>query len=191
MADQLVHRLFSVGLDLHAALTYIEAHVAEHTAVEKIHSAIGGLDDAIRDFRGVIFGLRPQQRADPASLRALVVEAVERACGPVGPCPVITLGSGLDSVTDEATSEQVARLVHRVLALVPRDNRSSAHVAVIVDPRTADRLVVRIDAPVYGIVDVAAQIGSMAGRSLEVTCQALARSPAGSRILVECRTSPS
>ena len=185
MADQLVHRLFAVGLDLHAALTYIEAHIAEDTAVEKIHNAIGGLDDAIRDFRGVIFGLRPEGR--PVSLRALIVEAVERARGPGGACPTITLGAGLDSVADETTSEQVARLVHRVLALVPRDHLSSAHVALTADPASSDRLVVRIDAPVYGVADLAARVGTMGGHSLKVTC----RAAGGSRVRVECRTSPS
>ena len=63
--------------------------------------------------------------------------AVERACGPAGRCPMITLGAGLDSAADETTSEQVARLVHRVLSLVPFERLSSAHVAVTRDPKQA------------------------------------------------------
>ncbi len=177
MADQLVRRLFAVGLDLHAALAYIEAHIAEHTAVEKIHDAIGGLDDAIKDFRGVVFGLAPEEQTGSGSLRTRLVEAVERACGSSGPCPGLTLGSGLESVTDDATSQQIARLVHRVLALVPSDHLSSAHVAVTTDPLATDRLVIRIDAPVYGTADVAAQVGTMGGQSMEITCQSVARSP--------------
>jgi hypothetical protein len=190
MADVLVHRLFAVGLDLHAALTYIEAHIAEGTAVQKIHDAIAGLDAAIRDFRGVVFGLHQDgiPPATSASLRALIVAAVERACEPAGcTCPAITLGSGVDSLVDDATSQQVARLVHRVLALVPADRLPSAHVEVTVDPRPPGRLVVHIDAPVRGVADVAACVSTMGGKQIEVTCRALAVSPAGSHIRVECR----
>ena len=104
---------------------------------------------------------------------------------------MITLGGDLDSVTDDATSQQVARLVHRVLALIPNDYRSGSHVAVTTDPASANRLVVRIDAPVYGVADIAAQVYSMGDRRMEVTCQALARTPSCSRIRVECRTTPS
>jgi hypothetical protein len=191
MADVLMHRLFAVGLDLHSALTYIEAHVAEHTAVQKIHSAIEGLDDAIRDFRGIVFDLHqgrpPPSR--PGSLRALVVQAVERACEPSqGGCPTITLDGGVDHVTDEMTCHQVARLVHRVLALVPADHLPSAHVGVTADPDTPGRLLVRIDASVNGLPDVAAQVGTMGGRHIDVTCHAVTRTAAGSRISVECRT---
>ena len=126
MADVLVHRLFAIGLDLHAAMACVEAQIAEQTVAEKIHSAIDGLDDAIRDFRGVIFDLRPTGRPPPTSgsLRALIVEAVERACEPTGgACPAISFGGEIDTATDEATSQQLARLVHRVLALVPCDHR--------------------------------------------------------------------
>ena len=59
LADVIVHRLFAVGLDLHAALTYIEAGIADDVTIQKIHKAIGGLDGAIRDFRGVVLDLHP------------------------------------------------------------------------------------------------------------------------------------
>jgi hypothetical protein len=86
------------------------------------------------------------------------------------------------------TCHQVARLVHRVLALVPGDHLPGAHVCVTVDPDTPDRLLVRIDASVNGLPDVAAQVGTMGGRHIDVTCRAVTRTSAGSRISVECRT---
>jgi hypothetical protein len=79
LADVLVHRLFAVGLDLHAALTYIEANISGDLTVDKIHKAIGGLDSAIKDFRGVVFDLHPEGSMARDGLRALIVEAVERA----------------------------------------------------------------------------------------------------------------
>jgi hypothetical protein len=193
MADVLVHRLFAVGLDLHAALTYIEAHIAEHTAVEKIHAAIHGLDNAIRDFRSIVFDLHQDglPPSSPGSVRALIVEAVERACAPAGgPCPAITLGSGVDAVIDEETSHQVARLVHRVLALVPGDRLSDMHIEVTADPRPPARFVVHIDAPVRDLAEVAGRVGAMDGQHIDVSCQALARWPARWRIRLECRTTP-
>jgi hypothetical protein len=192
MADVLVHRLFAVGLDLHAALTYIEAHIAEHVAIEKIHNAICGLDDALRDFRSLVFDLHQDgfPPSPPRSLRSLIVEAVERACEPAGGgCPMITLGSGVN-VTDEATSHQVARLIHRVLALVPAERLPSAHIEVAADPRPPGRLVVHIDVHVRDLADVVGRFGAMVGQHIDISCQALTRSPACSRIRLECRTAP-
>jgi hypothetical protein len=57
--DTLIRRLFAVALDLHGALAHLEQHVAEDAAVERIHRAITTLDQTIKDFRGVVFGLRP------------------------------------------------------------------------------------------------------------------------------------
>ncbi|MCW2948930.1 MAG: Histidine kinaselike ATPase protein [Actinoallomurus sp.] len=193
MADVLVHRLFAVGLDLHAALTYIEAHIAEHVAIEKIHNAICGLDGALRDFRSIVFDLHQDgfPPSPPGSLRSLIVEAVERACQPTGGgCPVITLGSGVDAVTDEATSHQVARLIHQVLALVPPERLPSAHIEVAADPRPPGRLVVHIDVHVRDLADAVGRLGTMDGQHIDISCQALTRSPACSRIRLECRTAP-
>jgi hypothetical protein len=193
MADILVHRLFAVGLDLHAALTYLEAKVSEHTATHKIHNAIEGLDDAIRDVRAAVFGIRHDgaSLATSGSLRAMIVEAVERSCGPGGgTCPAITLGCGLDAVIDEAGAQQVARVVHRILALVPADRLPATRVEVTADPRPPGGLVVHIDAPAHGLADVAARLGTLAGRRIEVTHENLTAPRDASRVRVECRTPP-
>jgi signal transduction histidine kinase len=50
--DVVAHRLFAAGLELQAALGLI----GDHPGAGKIHHAIGELDRAIRDLRGVIFG---------------------------------------------------------------------------------------------------------------------------------------
>jgi hypothetical protein len=189
MADVLMHELFAVGLDLHAALTYIEANVGREIAVDKIHQAIRGLDGAIRDFRGVVFDLHPDGVTPPAGLRALLVEAVERACGPAGDCPAITLGHGVDAVLDLPTAFQLARVLHRILTMVPGDRLPGAQVEVTTAGRPPNRLVVQVDAPVGDLSEVAGRVRSLDGRRIEVSCQALARSR--SRIRLEYRTTPS
>jgi hypothetical protein len=188
MADVLVHELFAVGLDLHAALTYIEANIGREIAVEKIHQAIRGLDGAIRDFRGVVFDLHPDGTAPPAGLRALLVEAVERACGPAGACPAITMGHGVDAVLDLPTAFQLARVLHRVLTMVPGDRLPGAHVEVTADGPPPSRLVVQIDATMGDLCEVAGRVRSLDGQRIEVSCHALARSR--SRIRLECRPAP-
>lgn len=50
--DNVVRRLFAAGLDLQAALGLI----GDHRGADKIHHAIGELDQAIRDLRDTIFG---------------------------------------------------------------------------------------------------------------------------------------
>jgi hypothetical protein len=205
LADVLVHRLFAVGLDLHAALTYIEAGLGGDLTVEKIHKAIGGLDGAIRDFRGVVFDLYPESSAVRPGPRELIVEAVERACAPGGARPAITLGHGLEAVADPTVWQQVARLVHRTLALVPGERLSHAHVTVAADPRPPARLVMNIDAPAGDLAGVAGRLRAldehdmkhgmgehgMNVRGMDVSCQALPRSPERSRIRLEWRMASS
>jgi hypothetical protein len=203
LADMLVHRLFAVGLDLHAALTYIEADIAGDVTIDKIHKAIGGLDGAIRDFRGVVFDLRPEGPECPAAqagLRALIVEAVERACAPGGGCPVLTLGHGMEAVIDRPAWQQVARLVHRTLTLVPGERLCDTHVVVTADPRPPTRLVMHIDGPVGDLAGVAGRLRAVEERApreddrhwrdMDVSCQDLPRCPERSRIRLEWSMAP-
>ena len=190
LADVLVHRLFAVGLDLHAALTCIEGGIAGDVTAERIHRAIGGLDGAIRDFRGVVLDLHPEGSAVRPGLRALIVEAVERACAPGGARPAITLGHGLETVVDQTVWLQVARLVHRTLTLVPGERMSDAHVAVAADPRPPTRLVLHIEAPAVDLAGVAGRLRALDEhdtdmRGMDVSCQVLPRTPERSRIRLE------
>lgn len=200
LADVLVHRLFAVGLDLHAALTYIEADIADDVTIDKIHKAIGGLDGAIRDFRGAVFDLHPEGSAAPAGLRALIVEAVERACAPGGGCPVLTLGHGIEAVIDRSAWQQVARLVHRTLTLVPGERLCETHVVVTADPRPPTRLVMHIDGPVGDLAGVAGRLRAVDERSpreddrhwrdMDFSCQDVPRCPERSRIRLEWCMAP-
>jgi Histidine kinase len=186
MADILVHRLFAIGLDLHAALTYLEADIAPQVTVSKIHKAIHGLDGAIRDFRGVVFGLRPDTAQGSApGLRALIVEAVERACEPGDACPAITIGHGMETVLRRPAWQQAAELVHRALTLVPGERLSEAHVVVTADPRPPTRLVMHIDAPSGDLVEVAGRLRALDGRGMDLTCPPQPRSPERGRIRLE------
>ena len=189
LADVLVHRLFAVGLDLHAALTYIEANISGDLTVEKIHKAIGGLDNAIKDFRGVVFDLHPEGAMGRYGLRALIVEAVERACAPGGVCPALTLGHGIDTLIDQPAWQEAACLVHRALTLVPCERLAEAHVMVTVDPRPPTRLVMHIDAPACDLSGVAIRLRTLGGQGgnghgMDISCRQ-ARSPERSRIRVE------
>lgn len=190
LADVLVHRLFAVGLDLHAALTYIEADIADEITIDKIHKAICGLDSAIKEFRGIVFDLHPEI-AEPTGLRALIVAAVERACVPGGRCPELTLGDGMETMIDEPAWQRVARLVHRALTLIPSDRLSVAHVMVTVDPRPPKRLVMDVDGPVGDLVGVAVRLRSLATldteesghwRDLDVSCQSTGKNPEHARV---------
>lgn len=184
LADALMHRLFAVGLDLHAALTYIEADLAKDVMVDKIHKAIDGLDGAIKDFRGVVFDLHPEgSSSERAGLRTLIVEAVERACAPGGACPALTLGHGIERVICQPAWQQVARLVHQTLTLVPGERLPDVHVMVTADPRPPTWLVMHLDAPADDLAEVTGRLRVLNG--MDVSCQDLPRSPERSRIRLE------
>ncbi len=55
--DTLVHQMFAVSLDLHAALSRIDRDTGDHLAAEKIRQAISGLDQAIKDIRTAVVGI--------------------------------------------------------------------------------------------------------------------------------------
>jgi hypothetical protein len=188
-ADVLVRRLFAVGFDLHTALTRIEEPTA---SAAEINSAIGGVDEAIKDIHRMIFNLRlrgPERRRP--GVRGLIIEAVERACGSAGgECPAISVGSGVEAVTDEVTALRVAQMVHRFLTAVPCDQLPGAHVDVIADPRPPARLIVQIDAPGPDLADIADQIRIDAENRIEVRQHPLTTAPLRSRIRLECRTDP-
>jgi signal transduction histidine kinase len=63
LTDVVVHRIFSAGLDLHAALGLI----GDHRGASKIYHAIGELDQAIRDIRDAIFDCNTPARRTPAT----------------------------------------------------------------------------------------------------------------------------
>lgn len=199
LADVLIHRLFAVGLDLHSALTCIEAGIGGNVTAERVRRAINGLDGAIRDFRGVVFGLCPEDGPAGPGLRSLIVEAVELACEPYGARPAITLGHGLERVADKAAWQRVATLVHRALTLIPGDRLADAHVTVGADPSPPERLVMDIDAPALDLAGVAGRLRSLKASGAEgghpdrmdLWCQDLPRSPDRSRIRLEWRMAAS
>jgi hypothetical protein len=180
LADVLIRRLFGVGLDLHGALAHIDRG---SVAVEKVRSAVRGLDIAIKDVRGAVFDVG--RGPFSSGVRALVVEAVERACEHTGGCsPMIVFGQGVDAVSEQATSQRVALLIHEILTRVPDDRLSAARVEVIADSRPPPRLVAHIDVPGS---DAAGVADRPEVNGLDVSWHTLATSPARSRIRVECR----
>lgn len=189
LADALVHRLFTAGLDLHAALTCIEADMADEVTIGKICKAIDGLDGAIRDFRTVVVNLHSREGTYDG-LRSLIIEAVERACAPGETCPAITLGHGLETVIGPPAWQRVARLVHRALILLPRGCLGQARVAVTADPRPPVRMVLQIDAPDCALNGVAGRLRVLNGSGTgddapNVSCEALPQSPECSRMRLE------
>ncbi|MCO5993432.1 hypothetical protein [Actinoallomurus rhizosphaericola] len=94
--DMLIHRLFEVGLDLHAALGHIRERVEVEVGARKIYEAIAALDEAIKECRGVVIDLWPPERSAPDAGCSGVTGPVERADGPGAPRPVIAVSGETD-----------------------------------------------------------------------------------------------
>jgi signal transduction histidine kinase len=54
--DTIVHQMFAVSLDLHAALSRMDHDIDDHYVAEKIRHAITSLDQAINDLRNAVVG---------------------------------------------------------------------------------------------------------------------------------------
>lgn len=94
--DMLIHRLFEVGLDLHAALGHFREHVEVEVGARKIYEAIAALDEAIKECRGVVIDLLPPDRCAPDALRHGAPDAAESPYRPGGPRPVLALSGETD-----------------------------------------------------------------------------------------------
>jgi GAF domain-containing protein len=125
--DHVIQQLFATGLKLQG----LRATVA-HDQDGIIDEIVDDLDQTIRDIRGTIFGLHPDELG---ATRAEVERLVEEYAGILGFRPALRLRGPVDLRLAGPVGEELVAELRAVLASLARQRRATAAtVSVVVEP---------------------------------------------------------
>ncbi len=156
--DGIIQSLFSIGMTLESAATLVPT--APDRAVDRISTAVDGLDDAIRDLRNTIFRLRPHAAASFGLHRGLVELAREHEVNALVR-PRLDIDHDLDAHVPETHVADILQVVREALSNVARHaSASTVEVRAGVD---GDRVTVVVADDGVGFVPARPS----AGRGLE------------------------
>lgn len=113
--DHVIQRLFAAGLGLQATATSVDPDAAE-----RISSSIAEIDGAIAQIRQSIFALDQAPESTTVSLRARVLETVERVADQLPQRPTTTFHGPVDLMVSGDLIDDVIAVVSEALANVVR-----------------------------------------------------------------------
>ncbi|WP_332642232.1 sensor histidine kinase [Aeromicrobium sp.] len=113
--DHVIQRLFATGLNLQAAASAADADLAD-----RITSQIQEIDGAIAQIRQSIFAIRRDSESTGVSLRARILEIVERTGDQLPNKPRVTFQGPVDLMADASLTDDMAAVVTEALTNVVR-----------------------------------------------------------------------
>jgi signal transduction histidine kinase len=137
--DHVIQRLFAAGLGLQATATSVDP-----AAAERIASSIAEIDGAIAQIRQSIFALNQAPESSTVSLRARVLETVERIADQLPHRPSMTFLGPVDLMVSGDLIDDVIAVVNEGLANVVR-HAAAEHVSVQVSAIAGEVTVLVID----------------------------------------------
>jgi len=149
--DHVIQQLFAAGMTLQG----VAATLPRANAVDRLEAVVDQLDDAIRQIRASIFGLRPH--AVGGGLRSAVLEVVAEVAPALGQEPVVHFAGPVDTVSDDAMAHEVRAVVREALTNVAR-HAAATTVQVLVEV-TGPLLRVTVVDDGAGLRDVARRSG--------------------------------
>ena len=136
--DEIIQRLFAIGLSLQATLRRID----NEDATYQVQKAIDDLDDAIKRIRATIFALETTPSRARESFRAQVIALVRELNLVLGFEPSVSFSGPLDTMVTAAIGAQALSVIRESLANVAKHSRASAG---SVSVSLTDRLVVVVE----------------------------------------------
>jgi signal transduction histidine kinase len=124
--DHVIQRLFATGLNLQAT-----AAGADPATADKIMDQIREIDGAIAQIRQSIFAMRRESESTSASLRARILEIVDRTGGQLPNKPRVTFLGPIDLMADAGLTDDISAAVTEGLANAVRHSRAQ-HVEITV-----------------------------------------------------------
>ncbi|MDR7085209.1 signal transduction histidine kinase [Aeromicrobium panaciterrae] len=124
--DHVIQRLFATGLNLQATAAGADAGTAD-----KIMDQIREIDGAIAQIRQSIFAIRRDAESTSASLRARILEIVDRSGDQLPNKPRVTFLGPVDLMADAALTDDVSAAVTEALANAVR-HAEATHVQISV-----------------------------------------------------------
>lgn len=125
--DHVIQRLFATGLSMQGT-----AAIVSDEAAEQIAAQIDELDAAIAQIRQSIFAMRRDPGSTAVSLRARILEIVDRVSGQMPNKPRVTFSGPVDLMASGTLTDDIAAVVTEALANVVRHaHATKAEIAVI------------------------------------------------------------
>ena len=124
--DHVIQRLFATGLNLQAT-----AAGADSVTAGKIMDQIREIDGAIAQIRQSIFAIRRDAESTSASLRARILEIVDRTGDQLPNKPRVTFLGPVDLMADAGLTDDVSAAITESLANVARHAKAT-HVQITV-----------------------------------------------------------
>lgn len=125
--DLVIQRLFAAGMSIQS----LRRFTPDATALERIDTVTGELDETIRELRNTIYSLRAEQGKE--SVTALVLRTVQQAVAGSGLSPHIRFNGPVDAtVTGGLADQMFAVLTEAVSNTVRHSSAHSLQVAVTV-----------------------------------------------------------
>ncbi len=121
--DTVIQRLFATGLSLQGTIGLVERDPG--TAIERIETAIDGLDETVKKIRTSIFALESTRRTHDA-VRDRVLELCRDASGALGFEPRVTFDGPIDTAVDEALAEDLVATLQESLSNVAKHAKATS-----------------------------------------------------------------
>ncbi len=154
--DEIIQRLFAIGLSLQATMRLI----ADQDANDRVQAAVDDLDEAIKRIRATIFALETTRSRSRDSFRAQILALVHELHTVLGYEPSVSFTGPLDTMVTSALATQALSVIREALANVAKHSRASA---ASVSVTAGDNLVIEVEDNGRGITDT----GSPASKGLK------------------------
>jgi signal transduction histidine kinase len=118
--DHVIQRLFATGLSLQGTAAVFGGEVAEHIAAQ-----VEELDAAIAQIRQSIFAMRRDPESTTVSVRARILEIVDRVSGQMESKPRVTFSGPVDLMASGNMTDDISAVVTEALANVVRHARAT------------------------------------------------------------------
>jgi len=136
--DHVIQQLFASGLTLQS----IAAGMSDRVSADRVEQVVGGLDMAIRQIRNSIFELRDNAGSQASGVRAAVLDVVAGLEGVLTVEPEVRFAGPVDTVVDDALSEDLVAVLREALTNVAR--HSGADEVVVALTASTERVELRI-----------------------------------------------
>jgi len=166
--DLVIQRLFATGMQLEGAARLLGERPDE--ASTRVHRAVDDLDGTIRELRSTIYGLQAPQEG-PASLRALVLQAVDAGTEQLGFAPSLRLDGLLDTLVPPPVADHLLAALRESLSNAARHAQATS-VEVLVAVRdealvlqvTDDGIGLTAEGRRSGLANLSARAAGLGGR---------------------------
>jgi signal transduction histidine kinase len=136
--DHVIQRLFATGLSLQSIVGVLPSGKGK----DRVQTAIGDLDDTIKQIRTTIFELQQAPNVQPVSVRGRLLDVVAAAAPVLGFDPAVRFSGALEGQFPEPAIEDLLAVVREALSNIAR--HAQARTAIVSVSAPGDWLTLQV-----------------------------------------------